>query len=113
MWRRLVPEFVAQEIWQDLEMSDVAQEQTLQDITQKAMGVWNGAVEHAEQHRHGIRQRIDNAAAEMKTIAEQLGELTALEDPSISMVPFPWAHFGLVLLVRMCVLLFCCGPVGC
>lgn len=77
---------VLQEIWKDLEMSDVAQEQTLQDITQKAMGVWNGAVEHAEQHRHGIRGRIDVAAAEMKTIAEQLGELTALEDPSISMV---------------------------
>lgn len=87
--RRSVPEFVLQGIWQDLEMSDVAQEQTLQDITQKAMGVWNGAVEHAEQHRHGIRERIDNAAAEMKTIAEQLGELTALEDPSISMVRHP------------------------
>lgn len=70
----------------DLEMSDVAQEQTLQDITQKALGVWNGAVEHAEQHRGTIRERIDKAAAEMKTIAEQLGELTAIEDPSISMV---------------------------
>jgi uncharacterized protein YPO0396 len=75
-----------QDIWKDLEMSDVVQEQTLQDITQKALGVWNGAVEHAEQHRHNIRDRIDQAAAEMRTIAEQLGELSAIDDPNSSMV---------------------------
>jgi uncharacterized protein YfkK (UPF0435 family) len=75
-----------QEIWKDLEMSDSAQQQTLQDITQKALGVWNGAVEHAEQHRQTIRDRINQAASEMRAIAEQLGELQAIEDPNTSMV---------------------------
>jgi uncharacterized glyoxalase superfamily metalloenzyme YdcJ len=75
-----------QEIWKDLEMSDVVQEQTLQDITQKALGVWNGAVDHAEQHRNHIRDRIDQAAAEMRMMAEQLGEFAEIDDPNSSMV---------------------------
>ena len=67
-------------------MSDVVQEQTLQDITQKALGVWNGAIEHAEQHRNNIRDRIDQAAGEMRVIAEQLGDFAEMDDPNSSMV---------------------------
>lgn len=78
-----------QEIWKDLEMSDVVQEQTLQDITQKALGVWNGAVDHAEQHRNNIRDRIDQAAGEMRLIAEQLGDFAEMDDPNSSMVRSP------------------------
>jgi hypothetical protein len=44
-----------QEIWKDLEMPDVVQEQTLQDVTKHALGVWNGAVDHAE-HRYLLFQ---------------------------------------------------------
>jgi hypothetical protein len=76
----------AQEIWKDLELSDVAQEQQLADITERALGVWNGAVEHAEQHRQGIRKRIEDAVTEMKTIADLLGEINAIEDTSSSVV---------------------------
>lgn len=75
-----------QEIWKDLELSDVAQEQQLADITERALGVWNGAVEHAEQHRQGIRGRIEEAANEMKAIAELLGEMSAIEDTNSSVV---------------------------
>lgn len=77
---------ILQEIWQDLELSDVAKEQQLKDITERALGVWSGAVEHAENHRKGIRRRIDDAASEMRSIAELLGELAAIEDPNSSMV---------------------------
>lgn len=84
------PFFIAcmrsQEIWQDLELCDAAREQQLKDITDRALGVWSGAVEHAENHRKGIRRRIDDAAAEMRSIAELLGELAAIEDPNSSMV---------------------------
>jgi hypothetical protein len=80
---------ILQEIWQDLELSDVAKEQQLKDITERALGVWSGAVEHAENHRKGIRRRIDDAASEMRSIAELLGELAAIEDPNSSMVGPP------------------------
>ena len=73
-------------------MSDVVQEQTLQDITQKALGVWNGAVDHAEQHRNNIRDRIDQAAGEMRVIAEQLGDFADMEDPNSSMVRITLHH---------------------
>jgi uncharacterized coiled-coil protein SlyX len=75
-----------QEIWKDLEMPDAVQEQTLQDITQKALDVWNGAVDQADQHRNLIRDRIDQAAAEMRLIAEQLGDFSEIDDPNSSMV---------------------------
>ena len=75
-----------QDIWKDLELSDVAQEQQLADITERALGVWNGAVDHAEQHRQGIRVRIEEAAREMRAIAELLGDLNAIEDPNSSVV---------------------------
>jgi hypothetical protein len=81
-----------QGIWKDLELSDVAQEQQLADITERALGVWNGAVDHAEQHRAGIRARIDEAASEMRTIAELLGELNAIEDPNSSVVRIHLQH---------------------
>lgn len=58
----------------------------MKDISERALGVWNGAVEHAEQHQASIRTRIAESAAEMRTIAEQLGELSAIEDPNSSMV---------------------------
>jgi hypothetical protein len=77
---------LVKEIWKDLELSDIAQEQQLTDITERALGVWNGAVEHAEHHRQGIRARIDEAASEMRGIAELLGEMNAIEDPNSSMV---------------------------
>ena len=80
-----------QEIWNDLELSDVAKQQQLSDITERALGVWNGAVEHAEQHRQSIKSRIDEAANEMRHIAELLGELNAIEDPHSSVVRMP-AH---------------------
>lgn len=75
-----------QEIWNDLELSDVAQQQQLSDITERALGVWNGAVEHAEQHRQSIKGRIEEAANEMRHIAELLGELNAIDDPHSSVV---------------------------
>jgi uncharacterized coiled-coil protein SlyX len=81
--------YVFQEIWKDLEMPDAVQEQTLQDITQKALDVWNGAVDQADQHRNLIRDRIDQAAAEMRLIAEQLGDFSEIDDPNSSMVRTP------------------------
>ena len=61
-------------------MSSAVQEQTLQDITQKALGVWNGAVEQAEQHRNKIQGTIDEAASEARMIAAQLGDFTDMDD---------------------------------
>lgn len=81
-------------------MSDVVQEQTLQDITRKALGVWNGAVEHAEQHRNKIRETIDEAAAEMRVIAEQLGDFADIDDPNSSMVRYSAPTTSFCLEVR-------------
>lgn len=69
-------------------MSSAVQEQTLQDITQKALGVWNGAVEQAEQHRNKVQGTIDEAASEARMIAEQLGDFTDMDDSSTSTVRF-------------------------
>jgi hypothetical protein len=66
-------------------MPDAMQEQTLQDVTQKALDVWNG-VDEADQHRNLIRDGIYQAAAEMRLIAEQLGDFSEIDDPNSSMV---------------------------
>jgi hypothetical protein len=75
-----------QVIWKDLEMPDAVQEQSLQDITHKALDIWNGAVDEADQHRNLIRDRLDHAAAEMRLIAEQLGDFSEIDGPNSSMV---------------------------
>jgi hypothetical protein len=72
----------------------VAQEQQMKDISERALGVWNGAVEHAEQHQQSIRTRIEESAVEMRTIAEQLGELSAIEDPNSSLVRVLMSRFA-------------------
>ena len=72
-------ESYAQGIWRDLEVSETAQKQQLDEITERALTVWNTAVEHAEQHKQTVRARIDEAAREICKIAEQLGEHAEIE----------------------------------
>ena len=78
-----------QDIWSDLELDATAREQQLKDITERALGIWTGAVQHAENHRQSIRGRIDQAAEEMRSIAALLGESEAIEDTTTSIVRNP------------------------
>jgi hypothetical protein len=52
----------------------------------QAFALWNVAVNHAEQHRNNMRHRFDQAAAEMRLIAGQLGDFSEMDDPNSSMV---------------------------
>lgn len=78
-----------QDIWSDLELDGAAREQQVKDITERALGIWTGAVQHAENHRQSIRTRIDQAAEEMRSIAALLGESEAIEDTNSSIVRTP------------------------